>query len=49
MDVLANAEKQATTTPAAKPTTKSPAPHGDIVKQNGITYKWNGIDYEEVK
>lgn len=26
-----------------------PAPHGDVVKQNGHTFKWNGAEYVEVK
>ena len=27
----------------------TPAPHGDMVKQNGKTYKWDGTQYQEVQ
>lgn len=37
--------------PAAPPQAQSaqPAPHGEMVRQNGRTFKWNGTKYVEVK
>lgn len=28
---------------------KKPAPHGQMVEQDGVKYKWNGFDYVEVR
>jgi len=28
-----------------QPPANAPAPHGDAIEQDGVTYKWNGTDY----